>query len=261
MQYGALSHDPDRYPLFYLKSKKWIDTQPSILVQGGVHGYEPSGIFAAIEHAESFAKKGTSKTFNLASFPCISPWAYEMDHRWNYHAQDPNRGYTGRESNTEECVAFMNAIRDIGCSFTSAIDLHETPDRDRTLRIMRASRFGSPLSEKYRDIPQGFYLALDSVYKDQRKTPDFTASIIKNVSSCVNIAKDNFIMDQPNYNGVIYMDIPGLGETWLRENNYTKYVATTEVYSDSIGAQKAIEAQISAIEGMENCILGNCDMN
>ena len=103
-----------------------------------------------------------------------------------------------------------------------------------TLRCpLSSSRFGSPLSEKYRDIPQGFYLALDSVYKDQEYS-DFTASIIKNVSSCVNIAKDNFIMDQPNYNGVIYMDIQHPCETWLRENNYTKYVATTEVYSDIV---------------------------
>ena len=173
----------------------------------------------------------------------------------------PIAGIQAVGNNTEECVAFMNAIRDIGVLIYT---LQSTFTKHQIVTVRCTLCVPPVLEARYQKnigISHKTPLALDSVYKDQRKTPDFTASIIKNVSSCVNIAKDNFIMDQPNYNGVIYADIHGMGETWLRENNYTKYVATAEVYSDSISAHKADEAQISAIEGMENCILGNCDMN
>ena len=50
-QYGALSQDPDRYPLYVIKTKRWDQTKPSALVTGGVHGYETSGVQGALEFA------------------------------------------------------------------------------------------------------------------------------------------------------------------------------------------------------------------
>ena len=41
-QYGALSYDSDKYPLYILKSKQWHADKPTVLVTGGVHGYETS---------------------------------------------------------------------------------------------------------------------------------------------------------------------------------------------------------------------------
>ena len=43
-QYGALSIDVDRYPLFSLSTKDWSTEKKNILVTGGVHGYETSGV-------------------------------------------------------------------------------------------------------------------------------------------------------------------------------------------------------------------------
>jgi len=40
-QYGALSHDPARYPLFAAKTKSWQAGKPCVLVTGGVHGWAP----------------------------------------------------------------------------------------------------------------------------------------------------------------------------------------------------------------------------
>ncbi len=37
-QYGALSYDENRFPLFAIKSKNWDESKP--MVTGGVHGYE-----------------------------------------------------------------------------------------------------------------------------------------------------------------------------------------------------------------------------
>ncbi|KAJ1485742.1 hypothetical protein T484DRAFT_1745943 [Baffinella frigidus] len=43
-QYGELSVDPARYPLFVFKSREWDAAKPTCLVTGGVHGYETSGV-------------------------------------------------------------------------------------------------------------------------------------------------------------------------------------------------------------------------
>ena len=43
-QYGALSYSPDRYPLYIVKSRQWDRNKQTILITGGVHGYETSGV-------------------------------------------------------------------------------------------------------------------------------------------------------------------------------------------------------------------------
>lgn len=43
-QYGSLSHDPERYPLYIVKSKDWSPEKDNVLITGGVHGYETSGV-------------------------------------------------------------------------------------------------------------------------------------------------------------------------------------------------------------------------
>jgi len=43
-QYGALSVDKERYPLMSIKTRNWDQNKPNILVTGGVHGYETSGV-------------------------------------------------------------------------------------------------------------------------------------------------------------------------------------------------------------------------
>ena len=35
---------PERYPLFAVKNNQWEDDKPTVLVTGGVHGYETSGV-------------------------------------------------------------------------------------------------------------------------------------------------------------------------------------------------------------------------
>jgi hypothetical protein len=92
VQYGHLDYDPDQYPLFAIKSRGWRDSLPCALVTGGVHGYETSGVHGALQfidlHAASYAGR-----VNLIIAPCVSPWAYEVIHRWNMHALDPNRSF------------------------------------------------------------------------------------------------------------------------------------------------------------------------
>ena len=49
-QYGSLDYidgGSEKYKLFYVKSKDWDSEKPTILVTGGVHGYETSGVQGA----------------------------------------------------------------------------------------------------------------------------------------------------------------------------------------------------------------------
>ena len=71
-QYGALSIDQARFPLFALLSKTWDPKKPCVLVTGGVHGYETSGVQGALRFATVKAKDYFG-AFNLCICPCVSP--------------------------------------------------------------------------------------------------------------------------------------------------------------------------------------------
>src|SRR3712207_5959605 len=64
LQYGALDINPERYPLFLIKSQNFDQQKKTVLVTGGVHGYETSGVQGAIEFFKEAALPFTEK-FNL----------------------------------------------------------------------------------------------------------------------------------------------------------------------------------------------------
>jgi len=68
-QYGALSIDKERYPLFALKTKNWVAGKPAVLITGGTHGYEKSGVQGALLFLETKAEVYSS-TFNILVAPC-----------------------------------------------------------------------------------------------------------------------------------------------------------------------------------------------
>lgn len=51
-EYGRLDYPPDNYPLFAIKSRDWRDELPVVLVTGGVHGYETSGVHGALQFVD-----------------------------------------------------------------------------------------------------------------------------------------------------------------------------------------------------------------
>ena len=75
-QYGALSYDPERYPLFSAQTKNWTPEKPYVLITGGVHGYETSGVQGALLFLQNKAEE-FSEHFNILVAPCVSPWGYE----------------------------------------------------------------------------------------------------------------------------------------------------------------------------------------
>ncbi len=242
-QYGALSQNPSRYPLFLIKSQNFSASKKTILVSGGVHGYETSGVHGSLEflrQAQSF-----ESIFNIVCTPCLGPWAYETINRWNAKAIDPNRSFR-KESPAEECQHFLKAMESF--SFFAHFDLHETTDTDNTVfRPALEARDG--IHEELTPIPDGFYVVGDS----ENPQPDFQRSIIESVRKVTHIAaadeSGNIIGVNLEQDGVINYPLKKLSLcTGFSDAQYT---TTTEVYPDSprVTGQICIEAQVAAITG------------
>ncbi|MDP2633694.1 MULTISPECIES: M14 family metallocarboxypeptidase [unclassified Pseudoalteromonas] len=253
-QYGALDYDIERYPLFLLKSKDWHADKPTVLVTGGVHGYETSGVLGAVRFAKTHATS-YSEQFNLIIAPCISPWGYETINRWNPKAVDPNRSFYN-ESPAPESAAIMAYMHNNTIQPIAHIDLHETTDTDNSeFRPALAARQGSV--NKNWNIPDGFYLVADSVKPEHA----FQTAIINTVSKVTHIApsdeNNQLIGVAQEQFGVINYSARELGLCMGFTD--AKYVTTTEVYPDSSTAtdEECILAQVAAITGALDYIIAN----
>lgn len=246
IQYGALSINPELYPVFLIKSKKFDKTKETILITGGVHGYETSGVHGALGFMETTAAL-YEKQFNFVCAPCISPWAYETINRWNPKAIDPNRSFR-EESPAEECDLFLKAMKSVGVTPFAHFDLHETTDTDNTVfRPALEKRDGVP--QELWDIPDGFYLVGDS----EDPKPAFQKAIIDEVKKVTHIAphdqEGRIIGVEIEQDGVINYDLKKL---YLCAGfSGAEFTTTTEVYPDSpkVSDQICIDAQIAAVKG------------
>jgi len=244
--YGSLSVPPGRYPLVVVKTRNWDHKKENILVTGGVHGYETSGVQGAIRFLESSARSFEAK-FNITVAPCVSPWGYETINRWNPLAIDPNRSFYA-DSPSEEAAALIQYLSVQSLNFAAHIDLHETTDTDNTeFRPALAAR-DAVVHDNW-GIPDGFYLVGDT----EKPVPEFQAAIIKSVEKITHIAPpddDGKIIGKTLEQwGVINYAAKSLGLCMGVTN--AEYVTTTEVYPDSpdVDAENCINAQLAAVTG------------
>ena len=251
-QYGALSYDRERYPLFIAKTRQWDSSKPSVLVTGGVHGYETSGVQGAIRFLESAAEH-YSQHFNIAVAPCVSPWGYETINRWNPNAIDPNRSFY-TDSPAEESALLMQAVATLEGEVFAHIDLHETTDTDESeFRPALAARDGEAFVPG--NIPDGFYLVGDT----ENPRPKFQAAIISAVEKVTHIAPPDengkIIGAELEQYGVINYPCKELGLCAGLSN--ASYATTTEVYPDSPQAddENCILAQVAAVTGALDYLL------
>lgn len=242
--YGQLDYPPDRYRLLSIRNRKWRDDKPLVLVTGGVHGYETSGVHGALEFLEQHAE-GYAERIDFLVAPCVSPWGYERIHRWNPHAVDPNRSFRAN-SPAEESAALMRLVAPLRKRVLVHIDLHETTDSDETeFRPALAARDGKPFEPGI--IPDGFYLVADSANRQLQ----FQERVIGAVAKVTHIAA----ADQ---NGqLIGSDViaPGVIEYAVRELGLctgitdARFTTVTEVYPDSPRAspEQCNAAQVAAV--------------
>ncbi len=237
LTYGVLDYGRlglGRYPLYAVRSRAWNADRPVVLVTGGVHGYETSGVQGALQWiAHEFDRHAGA--VNLLVLPCVSPWGYETVNRWNPDAIDPNRQFRPDSPAAESALA-MACVATNCARVDLHIDLHETTDTDNSeFGPAKAARDGTTFD--WHAIPDGFYLVGDS----ERPAPAFQRALVDAVRPVTHIA-------EPDAHGAIIgtpMEQPGV-------INYAKrtlglcggmtaapLVSTTEVYPDSPTATPA----------------------
>ncbi|AFC86237.1 M14 family metallopeptidase [Frateuria aurantia] len=243
-EYGRHTYGHDIYPLYAVRSKSWNQALPTVLVTGGVHGYETSGVHGALQFLKTRAG-GFADRANLLVVPCVSPWGYEHIQRWNPDAIDPNRSFR-EDSPAAESAALWALTEPLRGDCLMHIDLHETTDTDDSeFRPALAARDGKPLPPG--GIPDGFYLVDDSEHPQR----DFQQAIIAAVQAVTHIAPadaDGMIIGSPVVApGVIEYPVKQLG--LCAGITHARFVTTTEVYPDSPKAtpQQCNDAQVAAI--------------
>ncbi|WP_019613843.1 M14 family metallopeptidase [Psychromonas ossibalaenae] len=246
IQYGLLDYALDQYPLYAVTTRCWDNRKPTVLITGGVHGYESSGVHGSIDFLEKRALDYV-ENFNIIVAPCVSPWGYETINRWNPQAVDPNRSFY-ENSPSQEAACLIKYIKSLNTKITAHIDLHETTDTDNTeFRPALAARDALPHDNW--DIPDGFYLVGDS----ENPADDFQRAIIRSVEKVTHIAPadDNgkIIGKSLAQHGVINYACHKLGLCIGFTNGV--YSTTTEVYPDSpkVCDQDCVDAQIAAVSG------------
>lgn len=245
IQYGELDYGDDgRFPLFAVRDRAWREGLPSMLVNGGVHGYETSGVHGALDFIDRHLADYAGRA-NVLVAPCVSPWGYERIQRWNADALDPNRNFRAN-SPAQESAALMRLVEPLRGRFAMHIDLHETTDTDESeFRPALAARDGKPFEPG--TIPDGFYLVDDT----ENPQPAFQQAIIDAVARVTHIAPadpDGTIIGSPVVSpGVIRYALVELG--LCAGITGARYTTTTEVYPDSPRAtpEQCNAAQVAAV--------------
>lgn len=250
--YGALPIDPARYPLFAVIADRAGADAPWVLVTGGVHGYETSGVQGALAFLAEAAFAYVDRV-NLLVLPCVSPWGYETVNRWNPDAVDPNRAFV-EPSPCTEAGSVMALVRDFGQAFLLHVDLHETTDSDEhEFRPALAARDGKAFEPG--TIPDGFYTVGDA----DAPAPGLYAAVVGAVAAVTHIAPaapDGRLVGCPVAQpGVIHLPFRRMG--LCAGVTDAPYTTTTEVYPDSSRVTDEVcnRAQVAALRGALDYVL------
>ena len=254
-EYGRLTytaHSGYDFPLYAVTTRNWQVDKPIVLVTGGVHGYETSGVHGALRFLQEVGPSYEAH-FNLLVAPCLSPWAYETINRWTPAAIDPNRSFV-----TPAPVAETGSIMAFMARFTQPIamhiDLHETTDTDNSeFRPALAARDGE-FNDNW-NIPDGFYTVGDA----NRPQTDFQRAVLSAVRQVTHLAESD---EEGQLIGIPAIE-QGLIQIAARDYGLcmgftdATYVTTTEVYPDSVRTdpEECIQAQVAAIKGGLDYIL------
>lgn len=245
-----------RYPLYYVEVGDITNGKPNIIVTGGTHGYEESGVYGALEFLEKDVA-GYTDRFNFLVFPCLSPFAYEVNQRWTHDAWDPNRSFDRSKPYVPEAQLVMDVLDEAreraGRDFAAAVDLHETPDRDKTMMPPQYQRYGINLTPEDILIPNGYYLLCTA----SNRAPAMASHIVSAVRKVTPIAPEPDIDGEKNDNGVVTSDgmdptLQGLNQAYMRtlsENSFTTEIYP-EIHPEPRGSREAIAAQRATVHGI-----------
>ncbi len=213
----------NNYPLYYVNAGD--ANAKRVLLSAGIHGDEPAGVYALLEFLAG-PVKDYIKDINFSIFPCLNPWGFENDCRFNANGIDINRCFV---RNTSRTAVMLKGFIKSRSGYRLAINMHE----DNT--GMKVGDF--PVEAN----PRGFYL-YETPINGQHLGPLLTRILGENG---VEICKDSEIYSEKNNGGVIVpISIDGEFEKFLQD--HSKKVIETETPT-CWPLEKRIEAQRQAL--------------
>ena len=257
--YGEVAYGDERYALQAIRPRAWVAGLPTVLVTGGVHGYETSGVMGALQFVDQHGERYAGRV-NWLVAPCVSPWGWERIQRWNHDAIDPNRSF--RPGTTvQESAALMALVAQVAslhgpfaAQFAAHIDLHETTDTDESeYRPALAARDGKAFEPG--TIPDGFYLVDDT----ENLQPAFQQAVLQAVAAVTHIApadeRQQIIGSPVLAPGIIAYPLQALG--LCASATGARYTTTTEVYPDSARTtpEECTAAQVAAVCAVMDFVL------
>lgn len=226
-------------------------SKPSLSVTGGVHGYEPSGVESCLHLIETGAQNLRDRA-NVFLFPCVTPAAYRIHHRWTHGAEDTNRGFFDGTTVIESAL-LMQRIKSLGVKFACAIDGHETPVEDRLFRRLRTDRYGTALTGDPDLLPNGFHLMVPDTALLRQSVQNCACAMISAVEKMTPIATDEIIAGNVNDGGIVPSTASNTLTRWMNER--AAFAATTEVVTEGITPYQATRIQLTAIHAAADYVL------
>ncbi len=243
-EYGALDREGERLPFMAIRCRPWDDALPTLVVTGGVHGYETSGVLGALQFVSQHGMEQAGGA-NLLVVPCVSPWAYERIQRWNADARSLRRRPYAHLPSTENETP-LGVVAPLRGGVLLLVDLPAPTYPDESVgRRARAARDGEAFVPD--TVPDGFYL-VDDIDHPQ---PAFQRAVIDAVARVTHIAP-------PDANGQIIgtpLQSPGVISFAVSRGGLcaaitgARFSTTTEVYPDSprTSPQACVAAQVTAV--------------
>ena len=93
---------------------------PTVLLTGGMHGEEPAGVEGVLRWLES--GRWSKWRVNWFVLPCINPYGWERNQRWNAQRYDINRQFRN-PSDCPEAKLVKRVVR--GRTFLFSMEFHE----------------------------------------------------------------------------------------------------------------------------------------
>lgn len=184
-------------PIYSINLKSKSESPIKIFLTAGVHGDEPAGVEAVVKFLEADNSK-LLEHFEFLIIPCLNPYGYSHNVRWNSEGIDINR--TFEDNLSIEAVLIKTLLADKQLDIF--IDFHE--------------------DWEYR----GFYL-----FEISKNGNELGKEIINKIGSTCEIKKDEVIDGFINNNGVIKLDCEEFGERALAlylSNHHIQHSITLE---------------------------------
>ncbi|MGD8522267.1 MAG: M14 family metallocarboxypeptidase [Desulfobacterales bacterium] len=123
-QIGNVDYGNFQAPIWWVSFRPQLPISFKILINAGIHGNEPAGVYYVMELIEKLAKSPSlypSTAFDI--IPVVNPWGLSHDIRFNQDGIDINRDFATLRSQEAKIIrTFVGEMQ-----WDLMLDLHEDP--------------------------------------------------------------------------------------------------------------------------------------